>query len=583
MRLFREHRWFVVAAGISLAFSGVSLTVHRSLALTAFADIAGLLLMAGSGGIFVANALRRPGKERTFWALMALGFFCWAANQGAWTTWEVVLRRQIPDPFVFDIVLFFHLVPMFAAVGWRPDLPNKGGKVILSLLNFLMLLGWWIFLYAFIVFPQQYVNPNVHKYNLYYDRLYGVENGLLVAVLALAVVTSAGGWRRLYLHLLAAFSVYAVNSQFLDRAAANHSYYSGSVYDIALIATVAWIGAASWSARRWELNPGTLDLDPRWKKIVPRLAMLATISLPVLGLWTVLFDQSPVPSRFFRLYAVLIAMLLLGGFVFLWQYFQDQTLIALLRESRRAYDSQKQLQNQLVQKEKLASLGNLVAGAAQEINHPLKAIMTYSEELWTQSRLSDQQNGLLRKIVNQARRTSDLVANLLSFAQQAPGEKTSVDLALLLTRASQMLESRRPPGKIQVHLSIDKDFPRALANANQLFQAFVEIIDNAMDALEEAGGGSLDITAASQGSDLVLKFSDTGPGLRDPQRVFDPFYTTKPVGKGTGLGLSAAYGVIQDHGGQITCRNKPEGGAEFTIRLPQGLQTVAQRAGAAGD
>jgi signal transduction histidine kinase len=93
----------------------------------------------------------------------------------------------------------------------------------------------------------------------------------------------------------------------------------------------------------------------------------------------------------------------------------------------------------------------------------------------------------------------------------------------------------------------------------------------------------LDITAQAQGPEVVLEFSDTGPGLRDPQRVFDPFYTTKPVGKGTGLGLSAVYGVIQDHGGQITCRNKPEGGAVFTVRLPASAEPAAQGAGAAGD
>jgi signal transduction histidine kinase len=580
MTPFREHRWFVAAAGITLAFSAVSLVAHPSLALTAFADIAGLLIMLAAMGITLNNAWRRPGQERSFWALMALGFSCWVTNQAAWTVWETVLHRPVPDPFVFDIVLFFHAVPMFAAVGWRPDLQNKEGKVLLSLLNFLMLLGWWIFLYAFIVFPQQYVNFNVHKYNLYYDRLYGSEHLFLLAILAIAAFTTSGHWRRLYSHYLGAFCVYAVNSQFLDRAAADGSYYSGSPYDIPLIATVAWCAAASLSARDWDLKPAKFNLHPGWKKIVPRMAMLAILSLPVLGLWTVLYDRSPIPSRMFRLYTVLITMLILAGFVFLRQYFQDQTLIALLRESRRAYDSQKQLQSQLVQKEKLASLGNLVAGAAQEINHPLNAIMSYSEELWTQERLGDQQNTLLRKIVNQARRTSDLVANLLSFAQQAPGEKTSVDVGVLLTRASHMLESRRTPGKIQVQLSIGKDFPRASANANQLFQVFVEIIENAMDAVEEAGGGSLDITAATHSSDLILKFSDTGAGIRDPHRVFDPFYTTKPVGKGTGLGLSAVYGVIQDHGGQITCRNKPEGGAEFTIRLPLSSEPIAQGAGA---
>ena len=582
MRLLRQHRWFVAAAGITLAFAAVCVAVPHGPALTAFADIFGLVVMAGALAVAVANAWQRSGQERSFWALMALGLSFWVANQAAWTVWEAILRRPIPDPFVFDIILFFHAVPMLAAVAWRPDLANKEGKVLLSLLNFLMLLGWWIFLYAFIVFPHQYVVLNVVTYNVHYDQLYGVENALLLAILSLAAATSSGGWRRLYLHYLTAFALYTVNSQFLDRATADSSYYSGSLYDVPLIATVAWVAAASLSAREWDLKSVKFDLNPAWKKLVPRLAMLAILSLPVLGLWTALLDRSPAPSRVFRLFAVLAAMLLLGAFVFLQQYFQDQALITLLRESRRAYDSQKQLQNQLVQKEKLASLGNLVAGAAQEINHPLSAIMTYSEELWTREHLTDEQKSLLRKIVNQARRTSDLVANLLSFAQQTPGEKTLVNLGVLLTRASQVQESRRPPGKIRVQLSIDKDFPRVLANANQLFQAFVEIIENGMDAIEEAGGGSLEISAQRHGSEVLLQFSDTGPGIREPQRVFDPFYTTKPVGKGTGLGLSAVYGVIQDHGGQISCRNKPEGGAEFAIRLPVSAEPIAQSAGAAG-
>lgn len=582
MGLFRQHRWFVAAAGITLAFTAVCSSVHRGPALILFADLAGLLVLLAALAISISNAFRRPGQERSFWALMAVGFSFWAANAAGWAFWETILRRPIPDPFVFDVILFFHAVPMFAAVAWRPDLQNKDGKVLLSLLNFLMLLGWWVFLYAFIVFPHQYVVLNVDKYSVYYDQLYGVEHVLLLAVLGLAALTSSGGWRRLYLHYLGAFAVYAVNSQFLNRATANDTYYSGSAYDIPLIAAGTWLVAVSLEARNWELKTVKFSLSPGWKKVVPRLAMLAILSLPVLGLWTAIFDNSGAPSRLFRLYTVLLAMLLLGALVFLRQYSQDQTLVALLRESRRAFDSQKQLQNQLVQKEKLASLGNLVAGAAQEINHPLGAIMTFSEELWTRERLSDEQNVLLRKIVNQARRTSDLVSNLLSFAQQAHGEKTSVDLAVLLTRASHILESRRPPGKIKVRLSLEKDLPPAIANANQLFQTFVEIIDNAMDAVEEAGGGSLEITARRQGSDILLQFSDTGPGIRDTQRVFDPFYTTKPVGKGTGLGLSAVYGVIQEHAGQITCRNKPEGGAEFTVRLPLTATPVAQSAGASG-
>ncbi len=110
--------------------------------------------------------------------------------------------------------------------------------------------------------------------------------------------------------------------------------------------------------------------------------------------------------------------------------------------------------------------------------------------------------------------------------------------------------------------------PRVFGNANQLLQAFLQIVENAVDALQEVGGGRLQVSLWREGNEVVVQFADSGPGLRDPERVFDPFYTTKPVGKGTGLGLSATYGVVQDHKGQITCFNRPEGGAAFEIRLP---------------
>ncbi len=583
MDLFRRDRWFAAAAGITLAFAGASALAHKSAGLTLFADLAGLGLLLAAAGIALSNALARPGQERSFWALMTFGFSLWACHQAFWSYRDLFLHRQIPDISVFDIILFFHAVPMIGAVAWRPDLLRKEGSVHLNLRNFLMLLGWWIFVYAFLVFPHQYVVLNFELYNVCYKRLYLLENILLLAVLGQAAWTSSSGWRRLYLHLFSVGLLYAISLRVLTGAVENGRYYAGSLYDVPFIAALAWMAAAVLSARKWNLQSREISLDPRWKKVIPRLAMMALLSLPVLGLWTVLFDQSPAPSRVFRISTVLVAMLLLGAFVFLRQYVQDQALMAVLQESRRGYDSQKRLQSELVQKEKLASLGNLVAGAAHDINHPLTAIMSYSEQLWAKERLTEEQNALVRKIVNQAQRTRDLVVDLLSFAQQSPTEKIPVDVSLLLNRAIQILESRRPSGKIRVDLSMDPDFPRVQGNANQLFQAFVEIIENALDALEEAGGGTLEITAKGQGKEVVLKFSDTGPGIREPQRVFDPFYTTKAVGKGTGLGLSAVYGVIQDHNGKITCQNKREGGALFVVQLPAEAERVSAKvAGAVG-
>src|SRR3954451_3595550 len=568
MGLVRRHRWFIAAAGITLAYAVVSLTAHQSFALTIFSDVTNWVIMLFISGLVVHNAITRPREERSFWIPMTLGFLLWSSNQAAWCYYEILLHTHIPDPFFFDIILFFHAVPVIAAVAWRPDITKKSGKILLSALNFLMLLGWWIFLYAFVVFPHQYVNSNVASYNENYDALYLLQNAVLIAVLGLAAMTSSSGWRRLYLHLLGANVIYAVCSQLLDRAITSSTYYSGSFYDVPFIAPLVWTAAAFLSAREWELKTHPSTLKRRWTKLAARLAMLAILSLPGLGLWALFVDRSEPSSRVFRLITVLTAMVVLGLFVFMRQYIQDQKLMSLLRHSRLSYEEQKQLQDQLVQKEKLGSLGTLVAGAAQEIDHPLSAIMNYSEQLWSKPSLSQEQDVLVRKIVNQAQRTRDLVANLLSFAQQAPGEKTQVDLRALLSRAIHMLESRRTPGKILIRLHTEKDLPLVMGNGKQLFQAFVEVIENGMDALEELGGGSLDITAEQAGSEVLLQFFDTGPGLRDPQRVFDPFYTTKPIGKGTGLGLSAVYGMVQDHGGSITCQNQPQGGALFTLRLP---------------
>jgi two-component system, NtrC family, sensor kinase len=103
---------------------------------------------------------------------------------------------------------------------------------------------------------------------------------------------------------------------------------------------------------------------------------------------------------------------------------------------------------------------------------------------------------------------------------------------------------------------------------NQLLQVFFNIINNAVDAMDEISGGTLTVRTMSERGNVVILFSDTGPGVREPRLVFDPFYTTKPVGKGTGLGLSICYGLIHDHGGQISCYNRPEGGATFRVELP---------------
>ncbi len=581
MSLFRRHRWFVLAGGVTLAFAVVSLTVPRGPVLTAIFDVGYLLLTLAVGGVMLANAWSAHGANRRFWALIGSGCILWACNQAAWVYCEVLRHISFPDPSIMDVFLFLHLVPMIAAVGLRPHRSEAGQKFRVGALDFLMLVVWWVFLYAFVVFPSQYVSLNVAEYDRNFGPLYMVESGVLVLVLGIASRGASTGWKMVYLNLMGASALYALDSQAVNLGLTTGAYYTGSLYDVPLLGAVSWMLATALAARASQPEAAPPKVEDKWGAMALRLAMLAILSLPALGLWAYRWDDSPAPARTFRLFTILAAMLVLGAFVFMRQYLQDQALIRLLEDSRSSFDHEQRLQSHLVQREKLASLGQLVAGAAHEIDHPLTAIMEYSEKLWSNERLTSEQDVLVRKIVNQSQRTRELVSNLLSFAQQGSGEKTMVDLCTLLQRSVQMRGLQRHDQKIRIESAITPDLPKVWGDGHQLFQVFAQIVENAFDALEEAGGGLLHVSAHLQDNEVVIQFSDNGPGVKEPHRVFDPFYTTKPIGKGTGLGLSAVYGVVQDHRGQITCQNKPEGGAVFTLHLPVANQAESHALAAA--
>jgi len=547
----------------------------RGFALTAFGDLMALALLAVASVAFCRNAFLQV-RARVFWLLMAFGSALWTINTALWTYYEVVLRQELPEPCIGDVILFIHVVPFMAAVALRPHRPQEDRKAVLDAINFLMLLIWWVFLYAFVVFPDQYVSLNVLVYSRNYDLLYLVENLVLVFVLGLAATSAQGGWRKVYWNLFVAAALYTLASEMINAAIARKTYYSGSIYDLLFLISVGWMVWAAFSSRREQLvaSPGP-EPASRWASVVPRLAMVAILSLPLLGLWTLYANQVAPHLRNFRLLVTLAATLVLGLFVFLKQFLLDQQLISLLDESRHSYENLQRLQSHLVQKEKLASLGQLVAGAAHEINNPLAAILGYSDMLASQEAMKGEQAAMAQKIGQQARRTRDLVADLLSFSQQNPSEKALIDLGALIQRAIQMHDVQIRGKNIRVEAVLEPGLPRIWGNSNQLLQTFLHLVENAIDALNEVGGGALLVTAQYESPDIVMQFSDSGPGMVDPQRVFDPFYTTKPVGKGTGLGLSATYGVVQDHHGHISCRNKAEGGAVFTLRFPAATQAAA--------
>jgi len=248
----------------------------------------------------------------------------------------------------------------------------------------------------------------------------------------------------------------------------------------------------------------------------------------------------------------------------------------LYEETRQAYDNLRKTQEQLLHSEKMAAVGQLISGVAHELNNPLTAILGYSQLLTSNGDMGPQGIEYTDKLYKQAQRTHRIVQNLLSFARQHKPERVAVQINQVLEDTLALRDYDLRMKNIRVHMELATDLPVTSADPHQLQQVFLNMVNNAVDAvLENSNDGDLWVRTGARGNRLTVEFADSGPGVRDPSRVFDPFYTTKPVGKGTGLGLSICYGIITEHGGTIQVRNIQPHGAAFTIELP--FQPAATR------
>ena len=242
--------------------------------------------------------------------------------------------------------------------------------------------------------------------------------------------------------------------------------------------------------------------------------------------------------------------------------------VRLYEETCRAYEDLRRTQEQLLQSEKMSAVGQLIAGVAHELNNPLTAILGYAQLLESEG-LADRATDFVTKLFKQAQRTHRVVQNLLSFARQRKPQKESVDICKVLDETLALRDYDLRVNNIGLERQIESNIPAVTADPHQLEQVFLNIINNAVDAmLEQGNGGNLKVRVYAKAGEVHAEFHDSGCGIKEPHRIFDPFYTTKSVGKGTGLGLSICYGIIKEHGGEITARNRDGGGAVIEVRLP---------------
>lgn len=555
----------MVAAIMAAAF------LPRSFGLTAFSDIVQSLLLLSGTLAFVPLALRSQGRLRLFWSLIVSGLTFWLAYQLFWTYNEVLLHRDVPDLCSWDVVLFLHIVPLMAALGIRPQFSRDEYSARVGRLDFALLLVWWFYLYVVIVMPWQYVVPDLTAYNRNLNDVYSTEKVALLTGLMVSWSVSKGAWKKVFASLFAMSLCYSGGSALANWAIGRRTYYTGSFYDIPLLAAMAsltWIALRTNSKR---LQADTCSGSSAYGVWVARSSMIAVFSLPLFAVWALSEDQVPSRIRVFRVAFTLLAAFCMGVIILVRQRILDRELVRLLDQSRDAFEQLKRLQAQIVQSEKLASIGQLVGGAAHELNNPITAMLGYSD-LLLNTQLSTAQQPLAARIGQYVRRTRSLVASLISFSRHAPAPKIPLDLNTLARTAVKLNEPHWKSLGIDVRTSFDSTLPKVMGDSNQLLQVCLQILGNALHVLNERGGTVLTVSTEQIGGTCLLKI------VTQPLSPTGTEQTTvcSPLDPEDSLGLSACQGILQAHQGRVYRDRREDGSLLLCMELPVAAATLAQ-------
>jgi two-component system NtrC family sensor kinase len=294
------------------------------------------------------------------------------------------------------------------------------------------------------------------------------------------------------------------------------------------------------------------------------------------GNWMLICQQnkSDAYSDLYRAKKIAALIFLLGGVgIITMAILLSRRMVIHIAQADREKDMMNQ---QVIETGKLATVGELAAGIAHEINNPV-AIMV-EEAGWMEDLLEDEEikenleefQRALKQINTQGKRCKEITHKLLSFARKTDSRIQVVLMNDLIKDAIGLAEQSAKYSKITINTHFGENIPFIQASQTEIQQVFLNLINNAVDAMDSKGGGTIDITSRLDEDAIVVDFADNGPGIHrnNLARIFDPFFTTKPVGKGTGLGLSICYGIIKKMGGEIYVHSVVDEGTTFSIRIP---------------
>jgi PAS domain S-box-containing protein len=323
--------WPSALLAILIVRGVVSFTARPDSSLLAFGGISYFLLLLLATGFAIRNGIQNTLGGRPFWLLLGIGYALWVLDQSIFLLHQFVLHTDVPDNSIADPVLFLHLVPFMAAVAVLPVRHESAPRLYRMLSNFLLLFFFWGFLYAFAIFPYQYLFSNTTSYDLRFDILYLVENVALVALLGISSLRVQYPWKMIYIHLLGASALYALSSAVANTAIDSGGYVYGKLYGLGLTAAACWfvwiqvrarqITTAEARADRFDTSRGTQQST--W-------AMLVVVIISVPLVWALFQKDEPAGMRRFRLLVAVAAIVCLATVAYIKEHFAKSELIAQL-------------------------------------------------------------------------------------------------------------------------------------------------------------------------------------------------------------------------------------------------------------
>ena len=564
-----------IAGGAFLLLYAV-LSVATGQRNVALGDIAQLIPPLAFGVFTLWLARQCRGQVRVFWNLNAAHAFMWASGQAVWTYLDLFTAGGVPVVTPTDPLFFASSLPIAAALYGRPERDRPRWLFDIVALDLVLIALFASFLYIYFIGTIVVTDGREDLYNVNIRQLLNGKNMLLLAWSAWVWWTAAA-WRRplgIYAAALAVTFVGGLVHDAVDPAAAS----TGGLWDLVYMAPYVVMALAAATACDLKLFEPEEEAPALSRlPMVSLIAITLLIAIPIVDeVARRLLDVSPATESL-RTRVALAMMIPFGIVVVVREFLSRRALI-------RAGQDLASTRQQLVQHEKLAAVGQLVSGVAHELNNPLQGVLGYAElMLATKPASFDQEE--LRAIRDNANRAAGIVRNLLTFAGRNTTARGWQQINRIVRDAIAIREAQLQTSGIDLTLDAADRLPLVYVDHTRLEDVIVNLIQNAEAAIAsrrdgkslagtvpQRARGEIRITTRMESSPdrIFVEVADNGSGLKkeDLTRVFDPFFTTREVGQGTGLGLSVCYGIIREHGGQITAQNGEVGGAVFTIELP---------------